>query len=386
MTRAARHVDASVNVTGLIGSAYEAAGRPEVWTEVLTGLARACGATMAGLLTLDSTTNASSVRVSIGVDPRARADYDEYYGRINPVLREAERRGWTRPGFVRLSHEILPKSELARTEYFNDFLEPNGLGYGLGCTLIEEGTLHSTLTLQRPTRLGPFGQAEAAIVRELAPHLATALRLHDRLAREAAFSRAVAASLDALAVAAFLLDSRDRVIDTNRAAAALLEGAEVVALRGGSLRGASRRGEVALKRLLESCRRLARGGAGDPPDAVLLPRDGVGRPFQAVATPLHDSSAWLTPSAAAVVLFLVDLEHHQKPTAGRLRDLFGLTATEARLAGELAAGSTLAEAAVRLGISRETAKSHLARVFEKTDTRRQAELVSLLARVSIRLR
>lgn len=58
--------------------------------------------------------------------------------------------------------------------------------------------------------------------------------------------------------------------------------------------------------------------------------------------------------------------------------MFSLTPTEARLAVAIAEGSTPAEAAGFLGISVLTARTHLKRIFHKTATTRQAELVRLV--------
>jgi DNA-binding CsgD family transcriptional regulator len=57
---------------------------------------------------------------------------------------------------------------------------------------------------------------------------------------------------------------------------------------------------------------------------------------------------------------------------------YGCTPREAALAHTLAQGRTLAEAAGALGISVHTARTHLKRVFRKTGTRRQAELLRLV--------
>jgi DNA-binding CsgD family transcriptional regulator len=61
-----------------------------------------------------------------------------------------------------------------------------------------------------------------------------------------------------------------------------------------------------------------------------------------------------------------------------LSDLHGLTRAEARLALELLRGNSLAEAARHLGVTRNTVKSQLQRIFEKTGVTRQSELVRLL--------
>ena len=65
----------------------------------------------------------------------------------------------------------------------------------------------------------------------------------------------------------------------------------------------------------------------------------------------------------------------------QLACLFGLTQAEAVLAGELLAGFDLREIAERSGRSFNTVRTHLARLLAKTDTRRQSDLVRLLARL-----
>src|SRR5947208_2110656 len=62
----------------------------------------------------------------------------------------------------------------------------------------------------------------------------------------------------------------------------------------------------------------------------------------------------------------------------RLRSHFGLTPAEARLALHLVTGETLRSAAAKLSISYETARTQLKNIFNKTKTRRQAELVILI--------
>jgi DNA-binding CsgD family transcriptional regulator len=57
---------------------------------------------------------------------------------------------------------------------------------------------------------------------------------------------------------------------------------------------------------------------------------------------------------------------------------FSLTPAEARLALHLVAGETLRSAAVKLSITYETARSQIKRIFNKTGTCRQAELVILI--------
>ena len=83
------------------------------------------------------------------------------------------------------------------------------------------------------------------------------------------------------------------------------------------------------------------------------------------------------------ILLLVNTDLRPGPDQTVLRAAFGLTASEARLAEYIATGGSLEDAATKFGITRGTAAKKLKFIFEKTDTHRQAELVSLLTRFTI---
>jgi len=80
---------------------------------------------------------------------------------------------------------------------------------------------------------------------------------------------------------------------------------------------------------------------------------------------------------------LIDLDQSPQPNAASLQKMFGLTPAEAKLAVQLARGEPLSDFAASAGLSMATARKQLAGIFQKTRTHRQAELVALLARVSI---
>jgi DNA-binding CsgD family transcriptional regulator len=67
-----------------------------------------------------------------------------------------------------------------------------------------------------------------------------------------------------------------------------------------------------------------------------------------------------------------------------LRDIFGLTLGEARVASLVSSGVAPKEAADRLGIAEDTARNVLKRVFAKLDVSRQSELAALLGRLVLR--
>ena len=80
------------------------------------------------------------------------------------------------------------------------------------------------------------------------------------------------------------------------------------------------------------------------------------------------------------MIFVGDPDRRPTLPTDVLQQLWGLTPAEARLTAGLASGLDLKEAAEQLEIQTGTARQYLKRIFAKTDTHRQAELVVLVAR------
>jgi DNA-binding CsgD family transcriptional regulator len=84
------------------------------------------------------------------------------------------------------------------------------------------------------------------------------------------------------------------------------------------------------------------------------------------------------PDEAAVLIMILDSAQPVETTEAELRQLYGFTATEARLANHLMEGLALEDCCQAMGIRRTTARMHLRNIFAKAGVRRQGELVSLL--------
>jgi DNA-binding CsgD family transcriptional regulator len=78
------------------------------------------------------------------------------------------------------------------------------------------------------------------------------------------------------------------------------------------------------------------------------------------------------------LVLISDPDHGIALNRERLQQIYGLTPAEARLAALLVEGKRLRTAAADLEISFETARTHLKRIFSKTNSESQADLVRLL--------
>src|SRR4029079_16210961 len=92
--------------------------------------------------------------------------------------------------------------------------------------------------------------------------------------------------------------------------------------------------------------------------------------------PMNRDADELSPGGTLVVI--VDPEREPLALASMLKGLYGLTPAEATVAIEVLRGGGLQSVADKMSVSISTVRIHLQRVFDKTATHRQAELVRLL--------
>jgi DNA-binding CsgD family transcriptional regulator len=138
-----------------------------------------------------------------------------------------------------------------------------------------------------------------------------------------------------------------------------------------------RKARPAFDQLLESLRASEDACARGGPIAV---QRTAKPPLVIRALPV--SAAARSPFLGARALLTLT-EVAPKPAAQQadLVQVFGLTPAEARLAVLIGTGISSTEAAERLAISRETARTQLKSILSKTDTHRQGALVALLSRL-----
>ena len=115
-------------------------------------------------------------------------------------------------------------------------------------------------------------------------------------------------------------------------------------------------------------------------------RPGQGNLNAIVTTlaPAHGRQAGATPQVALILRDLRQALPHF--AAEQLRELFGFTAAEARVANALLAGGSVEEIASSTSVRRDTVRAHVKRMLAKTGTRRQSDLQKLLVKALPNLR
>ncbi|MGE0746804.1 MAG: helix-turn-helix transcriptional regulator [Rhodospirillales bacterium] len=188
--------------------------------------------------------------------------------------------------------------------------------------------------------------------------------------------------LDRLPVGVVVVDRHGQEIASNRYAQEVFGDGDGLALGGDGLRADRTEETVQLRQCLSETTADNHGRDRRRGRVLSVTRPSQKRALSLVVTPLHtrrdgDGPDTIRPSGCAAV-FIADPERSFELSHERLRRLYALTRAEGQVAACLADGKRLDEAAAELGITLNTARSHLKRIFVKTGTERQGELTQLL--------
>lgn len=234
------------------------------------------------------------------------------------------------------------------------------------------------LVLMRTAQRPPFNSFDEAEAGRLQGWFGTCLTLWQRLSAESARVSGLQTALDAQNVAALLLDRKARLIYTNQEGRLLLQAGDGLRRAGHFVTAANLADGVRLQSAIAGAlsQQSGKPGASGAPTLLCIRRTGDRRPLTIAAVGLGRRA--MRDSDPAVMLFVSDPEVDHDHAIDPACDIYRLTATERRLTKHLVAGLPLADAAKRMQIKSDVARGYLKRVFLKTGTNRQAELVRLM--------
>lgn len=271
------------------------------------------------------------------------------------------------------NRDLIDDREFERSDFYGDWCRRLDIYHMLGAVFPLDGGSIGVLGIHRARAAGHFARSDRRRAAVFLPHLQRALlirqRLHDALLLRATLFEALAR----LAVGVLVVDRAARVLYANAQAERIVrDAAPLVDVRAGRLQLGDVAASNRLHQMIRNAVRTADGTTAACSGAVAVSRPPH-LPLTLLVSPLR-SAELATPAA---LLFIRDASRAAlEPSL--LRELFGLTRTEAALASALARGQALDAIAGEFGIGIGTARSHLKAALAKTGTRRQGELVALI--------
>ncbi|WP_432261883.1 helix-turn-helix transcriptional regulator [Cupriavidus sp. TMH.W2] len=272
----------------------------------------------------------------------------------------------------------LGQANMSRLPFYREFMHGFRLSSVMGCLVERKPHREIFFSLQKPLGQQPYNADDARRLGWAMPHLRQALSLRERTLDVTLLGELSAQVLERLPFGLIVVAPDSKVLLSNargeRWVSRLLPGKQ------GEPGGRACQDGWCLSRPFRELLAAVCSPDGAMPAQAAHARNGSGHSASVIVLPLPPAHRlarqWQRPAALVAIR-----EAGAAPVmlAGVLRQLYGLTASEIRLATLLTAGIGLPEACARLGIRHETARSQLKAVFNKTATGTQARLAHLLS-------
>jgi DNA-binding CsgD family transcriptional regulator len=363
------------SLLSLVGGIYDAALDPALWPTVLGKVARFVGGPSAALWSKDCVNKTGNASFWFGFDRGYVRAYLDQYLEFDPA---GAAHFLATIGEPIAQTGIISAAELRATRFFREWSRPQGLVDCIQVTLEKSSTSIALFGVSRHLRDGVADADAFRRMRLIVPHIRRAWLVSKAIDLKATQAETLADTLDGLGAGVFLVDARRRIVHTNAAGNVMLSFSELLCAAGGRLVAADSEGNRCLQKALVAASRgdAAVGVTGVA--LVLAARDGTA--YVAHVLPLTSGTrqwagkAWVAAAAVFVHKAAVDVSSPPEIIARH----FKLTPTELRVLLAIVNIGGVPDVADKLGIAYSTVKTHLDHIYDKTGTRRQADLVRLV--------
>ena len=265
------------------------------------------------------------------------------------------------------------------SRFYKEWVRPQGWIDVIVAVLDKSVTSNAAHIVFRHERDGLADDAARQRMGLIAPHMRRAVLIGNVIDLKTAEAGFLGDALDALSSAMFLVDARGQFLHANVAGHALLAEGSVLSVSGRKLAASEASAEQALHEVFLSA------GSGDAAVGVkgiavpLAARNG--ERWVAHVLPLTSGARKRagTSYAAVAALFVHRAALNTPSPPEIIAKTFKLTPSELRVLLAIVEVGGTPETAEALGVAETTVKTHLRRLYAKTNTGSQADLVKLVA-------
>jgi DNA-binding CsgD family transcriptional regulator/PAS domain-containing protein len=351
----------------IITAIYDAAVTSELWPGALESCREFTGGTSAAIFAKDVTGNR---RQLFHIDGRLDLEQTRvYFSRLAPIDPSNTVQVYAELEEGVITSQKLNPEDFAQSRFAVEWAAPQGIVDVGFATLERRGDWAALFGVFRTERDGLGDEVMRQRLSLLAPHVRRAVNIAGIIGQANRTADTFRGMIDGLATAVLLIDAEGRLVHANHAGEALLgqRGAST-----SSLHGKLRLDRGAMRQLLQHAP-LSQGStflettSGERLVVHILPLTGGARTFAGLGG---------DPVAA---VFVQPAQFDPPSIPESLARAFDLTPAELRVALSTLRHDKVADVADNLGVSEATVKTHLSHIFSKTDTKRQADIVKLVA-------
>src|SRR5882672_7924690 len=369
-TRLINPMHGTEKLPDLIEEIYDAALEPALWNDVVVSINDFVGGQACGIFSKDSSCQSGLTHYYCGADPHYIRHYSETHARFDPLT--------TLPplGKVVSIPDLVDYDEYRGGRFYQE-LRPQGC-VDVANVVLEQSSRNCAVRL---TVLSDERMIDGEMrwrIAQIVPHVQRALLINRTIDLRDSEAATFAATLDGLSAGIFLVDADCRLVHANAAGHDMLSADGVLSSFGGQLVARDMKSNRTLREVFADNRNAldAKGTA-----LTLTARDG--ERYVMHRLPLTSAARTrIGMTYRAVAALFVRKVALDSPCGELVARAFELTPAELRVLLAIVEVGGVPETALALGVAETTVKTHLHRVFFKTGSSRQADLVKLAAAFS----
>nr|WP_249794754.1 helix-turn-helix transcriptional regulator [Bradyrhizobium sp. Oc8] len=358
-------------LSDVIGAVYDCALNPQLWAATCRKIADLCESTAGGICVHDmrhvqndqlfvfgyEQTFLEKLGTNYAQTPMAAADVVADVGQVNAL-------------------SMNDPDELLESRFYREVLQPYGLQDIIWFPALRTGARMASMHASRTEKAPRYQQLDVNLFKLLSPHVCRTLTISDALDLRTLRSEILEKTFDMLAVGVFLTSRDGRVVYMNEVAERQIKTGNAVRIVGNRIFPVDLAARAALAKAIDEASGIDADLSGQ---SLAIPDiDGAGYIATLLPVDRGQRSGILAPFAASVAVFMKDPAEAPMMPGEAFARLYKLTGGELRVLMTLAQGLGAKETADMLGIGEPTVRSHLQRIFSKTNTTRQADLLRLL--------
>jgi DNA-binding CsgD family transcriptional regulator len=351
-----------VHFDSLIKSLYGSLVQPNGFMDFLMELSDCLNLFSGAIAMFNKEINAADIVWVKGLDVQKAAEYLERYGERDGL---AQRLNKALPGeLIVLGEQEVEQGRLADPECMQAVNEL-GVYYAAASVLASDACWTTRLYFQRNQEQGEFSLEECQLMKKILPHIQHAVQLYHIKLNNDKQQLLSEHLFDQILLPVILLDEVGKVSHCNQQAKLFISHHQHLNIVENSLQWVNIRNTLQIKQAAEKCL--------SEQDTCILPLEtDDSTPIVLTFVPLvHKFCS--NKSGLAVFIY----RQEQLPVNQNiLCELFNLSPKEAQVCCELIGGSSAVDIAKTTHLSYETVRTYIKRIMNKTDTRRQSELVA----------
>lgn len=363
----------SKSLSELLHKLYSAPAMPDLWAEFLEDFVKLLEIRSAGIVYQDEKRLNYGFSAITNMEQEERKAYAEYFGKYDPWVPPIHS---IVPGRVQKGVDLCPPHK-RDVEYFHDFACKYDRNLYCAVPTMKSGDNIEAVTFYTSFHDETPDQRTFDLIKFMVPHLQSALMLRRRFVDLREQNLSLEAALNLLSLGIVFVDHAGNVVLMNRSAEKIVDCNDGLSIKNRKLRASIPVEAARLEKLI--CAVVPTGKAeGYPAGGSIAVSRMKKHPLTITITPLLGERADFPPHSTAAIVFICDPEQELKFPADSLKQLYGLTPAEARLAVLLAKGHSLIEASAICGVSHNTVRSQLKNIFAKTGVSHQSGLIRML--------